>query len=88
MNNLTESKAGSKLSDAARKLCEYTLKTDYDVTFEICKDKNATQPECTHSFTGNSKHCLLKMAAAVAVGAFVVCAVSSLCSFFSKLLKH
>lgn len=83
----TESKAGSKMRDAARKLCGYTLKTDYDMKLEIYKDDSAAQPECSHSFTGSSKKNVVKTVALVAAGSVIICLMSSLCSFFSKLLK-
>jgi hypothetical protein len=50
MNNPTESKASKKLCDAARGICDYKLKTDYNVKLEI--SKGDTTPECSHSFSG------------------------------------
>ena len=86
-SNSIERKSGSKMRDAAHKLCGYTLKTDYDMKLEIYKDESATQPECSHSFTGSSKKSIVKTVALIAVGSVVICLISSLCSFFSKLFK-
>ncbi len=88
MENLSESKASSKLSDAIKRLCGYTLKTDYDMTLEIYKDDGAALPECSHTFTGNSRKNIVKTVAFIAAASIMICLVSSLCSFFSKLLKN
>lgn len=88
MDNLTESKQGSRLGDAVRKMCAYTLKTDYDMKLEVYKNDTATQPECSHSFTGSSKKCIVKAVAVAAAASLAICLISSLCSFFSRLLKN
>jgi hypothetical protein len=86
MNNPTESKVSNKLCDAARGICDYKLKTDYNVKLEI--SKGDTTPECSHSFSGKSEHCIVKMAAVIAVGMLVIRIISSVCALISRLLNE
>ena len=88
MENSSESKASSKLGDAIKRLCGYTLKTNYDMTLEIYKDDAALLPECSHTLTGTSRKNIVKTVAFIATASIIICLVSSLCSFFSKLLKN
>ena len=85
MNEQTESKVSTKLCDAARGICDYKLKTDYNVKLEISRGETA--PECSHSFTGSSEHCIVKMAAVIAVGIIVIRVISSACALISRLLN-
>ena len=88
MENSSEYKASSKLSDAIKGICGYTLKADYDMTLELYKSEGEALPECSHSFTGSSKRNVVKTVAFIAAASIVVCIVSSLCSFFSSLFKN
>lgn len=85
MNSSTESKVSTKLCDAARGICDYKLKTDYNVKLEISKGDSA--PECSHSFSGKSEHCIVKMAAVIAIGVLVIRIISSVCALISRLLN-
>ena len=86
MDNLTESKAASGIGGSISRLCSYKLKTDYSIKLDVCKGES-TSPECSHSFTGSSDHCLVKLVALIAVGSLSLCLLSSLCSFFKRLLN-
>ena len=85
MNDKTESKVSTKLCDAARGICDYKLKTDYNVRLEI--SKGGSTPECSHLFTGSSEHRIVKMAAVIAVGILVIRTISAVCALISRLFN-
>ena len=87
MENSSTSKASSKLVDAIKRLCGYTLKTDYSVKLEVCESDSSARPECSHSFTGSSQKSIVKTVAVVVAASMMICLISSLCSFFCNLSK-
>ena len=83
MKRLTDSPVGEFLC----RLFGAQIKTEYQVSMSLYPEKEATNPTCTHSCEGSSKHSLSKVLAWVALIIVVYAIVRGICGLLSKLFR-
>ncbi len=74
MINVSESTACRKLMDKISGLFRYQLRKKYDMSFWIYSDETTDAAECSHRFTGDSRHHIWKIAAFVG-GVILFCSL-------------
>ena len=66
----------TKAMNALRSLGRYSFEKKYDLTLALYADDSASTPECSHRFSGSSRHNLLK----------IVCLAVILCAAMATIL--
>lgn len=75
------------ITDLLRSVTKYEVGCKCNASMSLYADKDSQTAECTHSFSSQSRHNLLKLMALIgmaAIGASMLCAV---CSCFCGALK-
>lgn len=85
MKKISDNALCRTVCDKCRALSEYRLRHKYDMSFWVYSDENSEHPECTHRWTGDSRHQIWKIVALLGGIILFMGVIRALCRLLRKI---